>query len=185
MNIMSLDLEMNQPSGAIIEVGVTVGNVFTGEVLFKQSIMVKPPKRGIWPFRKTEKISSFITNLTTITDKDVSKGCSIKEAALAVDELHKDIQCMKMILTWGGGDHYELKRQSGVVFKSIGHSYFDAKKLYQTLRLVEGQKIQRGLATAMTKLGLRFVGTKHTAADDSLNTFTIFYKMLEKLRGLK
>ena len=38
---VSLDLEMNQPSGKIIEIGVTVGNAYKREIIEKKTLLCK------------------------------------------------------------------------------------------------------------------------------------------------
>jgi len=42
MKLTSLDLEMNQPSGKIIQIGAVVGDTATGEVSHRLRIYVNP-----------------------------------------------------------------------------------------------------------------------------------------------
>jgi len=63
----SLDLEMAQPSKKIIQIGAVVGNIVTGEILEKLSIIVNPK----------EQLTEFIINLTGITQEDVNNGVTL------------------------------------------------------------------------------------------------------------
>ena len=51
MNVMALDLELNQPSKSIIQIGICIGNIQTGEILEKLDWIIKQP----------EEINPFIT----------------------------------------------------------------------------------------------------------------------------
>ena len=60
---LALDLELNQPSGKIIQVGVAIGDKNTR---FEDYVVRK------WYINPQEPISEFITDLTGITDADIS-----------------------------------------------------------------------------------------------------------------
>jgi inhibitor of KinA sporulation pathway (predicted exonuclease) len=49
--------------------------------------------------------------------------------------------------------------------------------------LSKGKKHQAGLAKALTRLGMAFVGRKHRADDDALNTFLIAHKLLQEMKS--
>src|ERR1035437_5490268 len=97
----SLDLEMNQPSGSIIQIGAVVGNIVTGEILEKLCVNVKID----------EEISPFITELTGITQEDVNNGISLLEAYNLLAVLHLKYKSFCNAITWGGGDTQELFKQ--------------------------------------------------------------------------
>lgn len=181
----SIDLEMNQPSRKIIQVGAVVGNISTGEILERFSIFVNPK----------EKLSKSIIELTKITQKDVDNGVTLEEAYHQLRALHKKHGSFINPITWGGGDSQELLNQlikplthkilvwlrlkerieSGWCF---GRRWVDVKTLFVSWRFANGQPIQGGLAKSMLKVGLRFNGQKHNARDDAENTFHMYRTML-------
>ena len=173
----SLDLEMNQPSGSIVQIGAVVGNIKTGEILEKLSVFVNPH----------EILDPFIIKLTKITQEDVDTGVTLEEAYLKLKEMHEKHACFVNVLTWGGGDSQELQSQlkkhnpnfEGWCF---GRRWIDVKTLFISWRLANEKPIQGGLAKSMLKLGLKFNGRKHNALDDSVNTFLLYCKMLELLK---
>lgn len=184
MIVMALDLEMNkkevinlqtgktETTCKIIEVGVTVGETTTGEVLETLSVIVNPH----------EELAPFIIELTSIQQEDVDNGVSLLEAYEQVKALHKKYNCFCNPVVWGQGDPELLKTQLGSVVPGwiFGRRHIDTKTLYVSYRIANGSPIQGGLAKAMTKFGLAFKGKKHRAVDDSLNTF-VFYCHLIKL----
>jgi inhibitor of KinA sporulation pathway (predicted exonuclease) len=173
VNLLSLDLEMNQPSGRIIQIGACVGNIHTGEIVETLSILVDPG----------EPLSDFIIGLTGITEERLDRdSTSLLEAYQTLQSMHKRHTCFMNPLTWGGGDSYELKKQL-IEQDSLqgpwcfGRRWIDVKTLYHTRQLMNGKPVQAGLAKALVKLGLQFKGRKHDALDDAINTFKIFLEL--------
>ena len=117
----ALDLEMNQPSGTIIQVGACVGNIQTGEILETLSVFVNPK----------EKLSDFIIDLTGITQEDVNNGVTLEEAYLKLKEMHLRHKSFTNAITWGGGDSKELLDQLGMDQEDerwcFGRRWIDAK----------------------------------------------------------
>jgi inhibitor of KinA sporulation pathway (predicted exonuclease) len=97
----ALDLEMNQPSGKIIQIGACVGNIVTGEILETLSLFVNPE----------ELLSPFIVGLTGIKQQDVDTGLSLEEAYSKLKEFHIKHKSFMNPITWGGGDSQEILRQ--------------------------------------------------------------------------
>lgn len=173
----SLDLEMNQPSKKIIQIGAVIGNISTGQVLDRISVFVNP----------SEHLNPAITQLTKITQQDVDNGLTLEEAYRKLQRMHENYESFINAITWGGGDSQELVSQlmsENPFFEGwcFGRRWIDAKTLYVSWRLANGQPIQGGLAKSMTKVGLNFKGQKHNALHDAENTFFMYLKMLEKLR---
>lgn len=173
---MSLDLEMNQPSGKIIQIGIVVGSELTGEIFARERIYVKID----------EPLSPYITELTGITEEDLAtKGMSLLEAYRKVEAVHKEWGCAVNPIVWGGGDSKVLREQLGFTESDsfvFGHRWYDVKTLYQSWRKAMNQPIQGGLAKSMTKMGLKFEGRKHDACDDAFNTFRMYCAMQRKWR---
>lgn len=175
---IALDLEMNQPSGKIIQIGACVGNVVTGEILRQQS----------WYINPEEPISEYITTLTGITDMDIEKeGYTLKEAydQLSLMALHYGAH--RSLITWGCGDQETLREQLNIIKENkewrFGRRYWDVKTLFQALMLSRNQKIQSGLAKALIRMGMRFEGKKHDAGDDAYNTFLLFRRLLKEFKN--
>jgi inhibitor of KinA sporulation pathway (predicted exonuclease) len=170
---MSLDLEMAQPSKRIIQIGACVGNIRTGQIFDKISLFVNPQ----------EKLTPFIMDLTKIKQEDVDNGYTLEEAYRKLQKMHENYGCFINSICWGGGDSIELLeqlKQNNPHFEGwcFGRRWIDTKTLFISWRLANGRQVQGGLAKAMTKVGLKFIGQKHNAMDDSVNTFHMYCKML-------
>lgn len=174
----SLDLEMNQPSQTIIQIGAVVGNIRTGEILEKLCVNVKTD----------EQISPFITELTGIKQEDVDNGVPLLEAFEQLKLLHLKHKSFINACTWGGGDTQELIKQVRTIdpitpINIFGRRWIDVKTLFVSWRLANGKPIQGGLAKSMLKVGLKFEGRKHNSCDDSLNTFRLYCTMLKLFKA--
>lgn len=169
MKIMSLDLEFNQPSQKIIEVGYVIGDVYTGEILERVSRLI----------RIDEKLNPRIIELTGITDEMLETGVSLAEAYAELARKHEEYGCFRNALTWGGGDSESLREQLGLDHGWVlGRRWIDAKTLFVSRAIARQEKRQAGLARALKRMGKDFDGKKHRAADDALNTFTIYRILL-------
>ena len=175
--VMSLDLEMNQPSGKIIQVGVCVGNPLTGEVL----------ERAKWYVKIDEPLNPMIVDLTGITEKHLAEqGIELADAYRLVFEMHRRHGCFINAVTWGGGDTVVMREQMGISGDDpfvFGRRWIDTKTLFQEWRRSRGERVQGGLAKSMLKLDLAFQGRKHDAGDDAFNTFRMYVALLKKFRA--
>lgn len=176
---IALDLEMNQPSGKIIQVGVCIGNIVSGEILRQQSWYVNPG----------ETISEYITTLTGISNAHIeSESYSLKEAYDQLSLMAVHYGANRSLITWGCGDQETLREQLKIESTDpkdwhFGRRYLDVKTLYQCLMLSRNQTTQGGLAKAIAKMGLRFEGKKHDAGDDAYNTFLLFRRLLKEFKN--
>lgn len=174
MNILSLDLEYNQPSRSIIQVGFAVGNLESGLILDSQSYYIK----------QEETLNPFIIELTGIQQIDVDQGIELQEAYQALTDSHKEFQCFRNWLTWGGGDSEDLRLALNLDNKtfSSGRRWIDAKTVYVSYCFANNIKHQSGLKKSMKNLGLDFYGRPHDARYDAINTFFIYHKLLQEMR---
>jgi len=174
--IVSLDLEMNQPSQRIVQIGAVVGNVRTGEVLSQFDSKVNPG----------EPLSVRISELTGISPQEIESAPNLAVAgeSLAAWLAPRDSIRLLNPLTWGGGDTEILRKQLELTDESwmFGRRWIDVKTLYVASRMAQGKEISGGLAKSMTKVGLTFRGRKHNALDDALNTFRMFRALLAEFR---
>lgn len=170
INLMSLDMEYNQPSRSIIQIGLVVGNLQSGEILesYCEHVYTK------------EIISDFIIGLTGIKQEDVDQGRHLGDIYSNIVMLHTKYECFRNPLTWGGGDAEDLRHALGLDDERyvFGRRWIDAKTLFISRCLARDEKTQSGLAKSLTRLGMQFEGRKHNARDDAINTFRIYRALL-------
>lgn len=169
---LSLDLEMLQPSGLIIQIGACIGDLRTGEVYESFSQLVCQP----------EPVSPFIEQLTGISTADLqAEGIPLSEAYARLLEFRAKYDNVEYNpIVWGGNDMEYLKRQlgDGAIPWPFGYRIIDVKTIFQFIQIARGAKTQAGLAKAMIKSGLSFQGRKHNAKDDAVNTFRLAHQLL-------
>lgn len=177
INLLSLDLENNQPSGSIIQVGCVVGNLATGKILEEYSAYINIG----------EAIDPFITNLTGIKQEDVDNGISLFTAYEKLKELHIKHGCRNRgcVLTWGIGDMRCLRESLHLDEEAFyfGRRFIDVKTVFISYQWANDLKHQAGLAKALTKVGLCFDGKKHDGKADAKNTFIIFRELLRRIKN--
>lgn len=176
MKLTCLDLELNQPSKKIVQIGAVIGDTQTGDIVDKLRIYVNPG----------EPIDPFITNLCGITQEQIDeKGVTLDEAYLLLKKFHKKANFINPI-TWGGADSQEIYEQISPELQKnwcFGRRWIDAKTLFVSQMIAHQNRVDSsGLKDSMKKLGLQFTGRAHDAQDDAENTFTIYHHMLHSLR---
>jgi inhibitor of KinA sporulation pathway (predicted exonuclease) len=183
-NFLSLDLESNQPSGTIIQVGACVGNLKSGEILEEYSAFI----------HTDEILSDFIIKLTSIKQKDVNNGISLVKAYECLISMFEKWNCQNRgcVLTWGGSDTQDLKNQLGLKDYNkkpepntwyFGRRWIDVKTIFVAYQCANDKKHQAGLSKALTKVGLQFKGRKHNAKFDAINTFRIFRELMKRMNN--
>jgi len=183
MKLIAIDLELNNPktNQSIIQIGAVVGDLNLKTIIEEYKANIRLPEG--------ELLQDYISNLTNIKPQEVEgNGLSLKEAVKDLHNLVTKYDCLKSPITWGGGDLPLLRQKyleslNGEPLNTFnwpfGWRELDVKTVYQTRCLALGLKPQGSLAKSMTKLGLRFQGTKHNALDDAKNTLLLYYKLLE------
>lgn len=178
MIITYVDIEMEQPSQEIIEIGWFIGNPVTGKEVIKNNALINIGKP----------LSSFITSLTGIDDVMLSTAGTLQEACNSLLTDHRTYSDFMNPATWGGSDiefiksqlvdYPELLLQMNLGF---GRRWIDVKTIYQAYRMAKQLSIKSGLAKSLTRVDLKFEGTKHRAADDAYNTFRIHRELLKRM----
>jgi inhibitor of KinA sporulation pathway (predicted exonuclease) len=184
MNYISLDLELNNaddnstPSPKIIQVGIAVGNLNEG-VLFTKSWFADPK----------EPIYKFITELTGIDDYKISlESVSLSVIAQELSEVIRNYECFVNPITWGSGDAVCLLKEfkdSNIHFPHFGRRELDVKQLYIFLMQAQNKSLKGGLASAMGKFHLPFVGQAHRADVDAKNTLLFYFELLKRQKTLE
>lgn len=177
---LALDLELNQPSGKIIQVGIAIGKADDRI----ENYLVKK-----WYIDPNEPIDQFIIDLTGITNSDIRANCvSHETVARELSELIKEHNCFVNPVTWGGGDSVELLAEFSkqcVDFPCFGRRWIDVKTWYTLLMLARSKKPSGGLSSAMGAYKLQFKGTAHRADVDAANTLAFFFNLLERQRRIE
>ena len=180
---LALDLEMNQPSGKIIQVGVAIGSPNQTEKEFRT---------GLWHVEIDEPLSQVIVDLTGITDGDLAeKGVSLVQCATELSAMIDGEKPFHSPVTWGGGDSAALLsafKAEDAEFRHFGRRWIDVKTLYQFHRFADptGPKsVTGGLKSAMGKFKLPFTGYAHRADVDANNTLKFFFALIKRQRAME
>lgn len=175
--VVALDLEMNQPSGKIIQIGAVVGDVGNGTVEDRFSTFCNP----------NELLSTEIVELTGITQANVDQAPALPEAFGLLCQWLAPYQRRRHTnpVTWGGGDTELLLEQIGLEYGDerwpFGRRWLDTKTLFAALLMRQGKSVRVGLAGSMKKAGLVFEGRAHDALVDAENTFRFWAHLVARI----
>jgi len=179
MKFISLDLEFNQPSCTLIQIGAVIFDPKSGEIADRFSRII----------HTTERLAPYIIELTGISQDQVDNGMDLKQAYVELCLWKKKNKAHKQTVTWGTGDVRALKEQVTKRYAKTGDELvwefglrdYDAKTIFQSIMLAQGHTTKAGLGTAMQVLGLEFEGRAHDALVDAENTAKIFMFLIRKL----
>lgn len=154
----------------IIEIGVCVVDVASGERVQREDILVRPER---------SKISPFCTELTTLTQEQVDEGVPFADACAT---LKRRFQTKDR--TWASyGDYDRRQFESQCALCGVGYpfgpTHLNVKNLFA---LVHGLKREAGMDGALSLLGLPLEGTHHRGGDDAWNIARILASLLRRLR---
>jgi inhibitor of KinA sporulation pathway (predicted exonuclease) len=191
----SLDLELNNPEYEIIQIGAMIGDIRTGEIFEKLSVIIHTSNK-LCEIDDPKKGLTNIVQLTGITQEMVDKGISLEEGYKQLDKIHSRIyngfRPFRNCMTWGGGDSSHLKSElekRGIKFSEkegpgmfcFGRRWIDIKSIFQFYQMAKGDKTRSGLAKSLRRFGMNFKGQKHDALDDAINTFLLACRLREKI----
>jgi DNA polymerase III epsilon subunit-like protein len=172
---LSLDLEMNQPSGRIIQVGVAVG---------KRGQPHAEYLTRSWLLRPGEPIAENITALTGISDAHIAQGAvPLEQMTQELSALITEHTPFINPVTWGGGDSELLLRtirEAGLEFRHFGRRWLDVKTMASVDAMAQGRKPAGGLGSVMGRYKLPFLGVPHRADVDAFNTLRLFFHLLDQ-----
>lgn len=169
MKAYVLDLEMNQPSEAIIQIGLVTVDLTTRLITDSLSVHVNPH----------EPLSQEISELTGITQDDLDRGIELDDAlGMVWDRVRNGVQ-----VAWGRDWH--LLRMSAAMLSGrappIRWRVVDLKGVAQILGQTlpnSSRKKVRGLRSTLEAFGLEFVGRQHDALVDARNTANLMVRMM-------
>ena len=151
----------------IIEIGICLLDVHTGEISDNRGIMVKP---------KRSTISPFCTQLTTITPELVAnEGITFKEALRVLrKEYESQSRCWA---SYGAYDMKQFQRQCSALGRGypFGPSHINVKT---TFALKQKLPYEQGMAGALKILDIPLEGTHHRGVDDARNIAKILWWLL-------
>jgi len=174
-NFIALDLELNQPSNKVIQVGVAIGNAQQKS----EEYVVKK-----WYLNPNEPIDKFITELTGITNGNISSySVSHTTVARELTELIKEYNPWLQPVVWGYDDAGQLRREferNNVEFKHFGGRWLDVKTVYNFLQFSQNESPNGNLQQAMSVQGSWFDGDTHRADVDARNTLKFWFDLMQK-----
>ena len=152
----------------IIEIGVCILDVLTGEIRNPRGLIVKPI---------ASKISPFCTELTSIDDDMIKReGMKFEDA---INILKKDYGVSRKIM--GGYGNYdkhmlsiECQRQN--IKAPFGPTYLNISAM-ATLKLKANKRL--GLKKACNIFGLEFEGRAHRGVDDAVMAAKILWECIK------
>jgi inhibitor of KinA sporulation pathway (predicted exonuclease) len=151
----------------IIEIGICLLDVATGEISDSKGIMVTPER---------SEISAFCTELTTITPQLIAaEGISFKAACKQL-RTEYDTQS-RAWASFGAYDQKQFQRQCGEmgIGYPFGPSHMNVKTLFALQRKLAHET---GMAGALDLLGFELEGTHHRGVDDAKNIARILRRIL-------
>lgn len=177
---LALDLELNQPSGRIIQVGIALGARPQAEADYLTYAWLMDPKEPIAPE---------IEALTGISDRLIAqKAVSWPQMVAELHAILAEHPHFVNPVSWGGGDAATLLAEivaQDLSFPHFGRRWLDVKTMHSLLSLAAGKNPSGGLSSVMGRYGLRFIGEAHRADIDAFNTLRLFFKLLDRQMRLE
>jgi len=177
-NFIALDLELNQPSGKIIEIGIAIGNPTDGIL-----------KNTNWYVDPGESIDESIVELTGIDDSTIDMSATPMSFIVQdLTTIFESYQPFPNPVQWGGGDADILRKEfllQGFDLKLFGRRHIDVKTIYSFLQISRGRSITGGLKGCMERYKVPFVGTPHRAMEDARNTLQFYFTLLGRQQNME
>lgn len=141
----------------IIEIGVCLLDIHSGDISEIQGILVKPSRSTV---------SAFCTELTTLTQAQVDEGISFQEACKLLRSHYKSRQ--RVWASYGDYDRRQVQKQceSREVPYPFGRRHINVKTLC-AIRNKWPHEI--GMDKALKHLEIPLHGTHHRGVDDAFN----------------
>ena len=150
----------------IIEAGVCLLDIGSGEITQRQSILVRPAYSTV---------SEFCTKLTTLTQEVVETGIEFRETCMKLEDEYQTKN--RVWASYGDFDRRQFERECRLknIPYPFGSRHINVKTLFGIKhRLTEEVNMDRALAL----LGFELIGTHHRGVDDAYNAARILYTLL-------
>lgn len=173
MRMIIMDLEMNQPSGTIIQIGACVIDTQKKGVDSKFDSVCNP---GELP-------SEFITGLTGITRSDVQNAPPIHDVLTSFWDWAREVKAGKRMGAWGK-DIPILQRASALYkIRYVWPKQYDIKQYVNLhIHFHKREKLGMGLEKCLELYGIEFEGKQHNAYCDAYNTALLLNKVIEEIK---
>lgn len=179
MKMIFVDLELNQPSNAIIQIGAVCFDLNKQKVVESFDTICNP---GEYP-------DEFITKLTGITKEAVMNGQPLKNALSDFWTWVAQCNAGYRVAAWGNDVEELLQTSQYYKLKFKWPKAYNVKQFcnmysfFSSSNTASPKKLSKGLFMAIQDEGLTFVGDQHNAYDDALNTAILFGKIVEKIKN--
>lgn len=185
MKYIAVDIEMDQPSGSIIQIGASAWDTDIGREVESFQRFIKCSPNWDYELSTGKTLGDLLPFTQTHLDQH---GVSKQEALVEFWRWVSSINCSKKIVQWGGGDVRTLVEQTddkSLVPKRL--EVIDAKQLYKTLVVLALQLPKKSsLRDAYYSVGGGYYLDKwHNAYIDALATATIYFRIFQMLRLYK
>jgi inhibitor of KinA sporulation pathway (predicted exonuclease) len=165
--------EGDPPAGEtneIIEIGVCLLNVRTGDRTRREGILVRPERSTV---------SEFCTRLTTLTQERVEGGISLRRACEQLENEYRSKE--RVWASYGDYDRKQFERQCAAesLPYPFGSTHLNVKSLLGAMLPLHREL---GMARALAKLKLPLEGTHHRGVDDAWNIAAILWEILRRGR---
>jgi inhibitor of KinA sporulation pathway (predicted exonuclease) len=151
----------------IIEIGLCVLEVASGERLEKRSILVKPEK---------SRVSEFCTELTSLTQKQLNKeGISFRQACAL---LEREYSARKRVwASYGDYDRSLFQQQCDVrgIEYPFSSGHINVKSLFGIMHALP---YEVGMTRALQMCDLELEGRHHRGVDDAWNVARLLSRMI-------
>jgi len=177
--ILVIDLEATcwegePPEGQereIIEIGLCVLDVASGQRLETRSILVRP---------EHSTISDYCTRLTTLTQQEVDQGLSLPAACHLLSDKYRSQE--RLWASYGDYDREQFQRSCAAhgVEYPFGSGHINVKSLFA---VIHNLKREVALDEAMEMMGWPLEGILHRGSDDAWNIARLLGDILLKARA--
>ncbi len=176
MRIIIVDLELNQPSKKIIQIGATCIDVRNGSLCGNFNTFVNPE----------EELSPFIMDLCGISQKDVDSGDKLPNALMDFWDWTEKSGC-RNLAAWGS-DVYWMTTSSAAHEVKYPHKLksLNIKEMSTVMRTaLPATKSRGGLKSTMEAFGLIFEGKQHDALNDAVQAGRLLFFWKEEMRKMQ
>ena len=177
--ILVIDLEATcwegePPAGQdheIIEIGLCVLDVASGERLETRSILVRP---------EHSTLSDYCIRLTTLTQEEVDRGLSLPAACQLLREKYRSRE--RLWASYGDYDRQQFQRSCAAhdIGYPFGSGHINVKSLFAVVHNLEREV---PLDRAVEMMGWPLEGTLHRGSDDAWNIARLLGDILLKARA--
>lgn len=176
MRFIVLDLELNQPSRSIIQIGAVTLDLKEESIEHFFDEITDPD----------EKLDTFISELTGITERQIKNAKPLRDILIQFWRKFKKARTAKRIAAWGDDVKWilEASRSLGVTPPSNLQIY-DFKQFAKFFRASKGESVRSGvgLMNVLNTLDIPFEGKHHNAFDDAKMTAKLVLRYFQDVKS--